>query len=207
MAPPWRVADGTAVACGWSDDGQCNLPAPAEGLDFTQVAAGALHTVLLQSDGTAVACGGNGEGQCDLPALGEGLRFTQVAAGGLLTVLLQSDGTAVACGWNNDGQCNLPAPAEGLTYVPHLLPTLLLQAFVDGDSICFTTFSGVERYRCRAAPDARLAIIQEQLTATHQVGRHGFGLVRVDAVLPGGRLLSDASVAETLASAFELDPH
>ncbi|CAK0884772.1 unnamed protein product [Prorocentrum cordatum] len=198
-------SDGTAVACGSNAQGQCDFPAQAESLSFTQVAAGGDHTVLLQSDGTAVACGSNEKGQCDLPAPAEGLSFTQVAAGNCHTVLLQSDGTAVACGSNEQGQCDLPAPAEGLSYVAHLVPTLLLQAFVDGESLCFTTLGGVERYRFEAALDARLANIHEQLTATHRVDRPGLPLARVDAVLLG-RLLSDATAEETVASAFGLDP-
>ncbi|CAK0818677.1 unnamed protein product [Prorocentrum cordatum] len=45
-------SDGAAIG-----RGVCDVPAPAEGLIYTQVAAGGSHAVLLQSDGTAVACG------------------------------------------------------------------------------------------------------------------------------------------------------
>jgi len=38
-----------------------------DGISYTQVSAGAKHTVLLRSDGRAVACGGNPTGQCSLP--------------------------------------------------------------------------------------------------------------------------------------------
>ncbi|CAK0800355.1 unnamed protein product, partial [Prorocentrum cordatum] len=69
-------SDGTAVACGDNDDGQCVLPALPAGLTYTQVAAGGRHAVLLRSDGTAVACGWNDDGQCDLPALPAGLTYT-----------------------------------------------------------------------------------------------------------------------------------
>merc|ERR1719296_755976 len=71
-------SDGTAVACGDNDDGQCDLPVLEEGATYTQVFTGGLHTVLLRSDGTAgtaVACGDNGDGQCNLPVLEDGVCF------------------------------------------------------------------------------------------------------------------------------------
>merc|ERR1719356_208975 len=68
-------SDGSAVACGGNDDGECEIPALMEGLTYTQVAAGACHTVLLRSDGSAVACGGNDDGECDLPALPADLTY------------------------------------------------------------------------------------------------------------------------------------
>ncbi|CAK0911647.1 unnamed protein product, partial [Prorocentrum cordatum] len=109
-------SDGTAAACGDNSSGQCDVPAPGDGLAYTQVAASADHTVLLRSDGTAAACGDNRYGQCDVPAPGDGLAYTQVAAGGFHTVLLRSDGTAAACGGNSSGQCDVPAPGDGLAY-------------------------------------------------------------------------------------------
>ncbi|CAK0839575.1 unnamed protein product [Prorocentrum cordatum] len=87
-------SDGTAVVCGEDGVDQCDLPVPAEGLSFTQVAVGRGHIVLLKSGGAAVACGVNGAGQCDLRASAGGLSFTQVAAGGNHTVLLQSGGAS-----------------------------------------------------------------------------------------------------------------
>ena len=74
-------SDGSAVARGWTDEGQCELPALQGALTYTQVAAGGEHTVLVRSDGSAVACGRNGQGQCELPALEGGLSYTHVAAG------------------------------------------------------------------------------------------------------------------------------
>ena len=50
---------------GCSDDefGQCGLPAPVADVGYTQVVAGARHTVLLRSDGGAVGGGDDGFGQ------------------------------------------------------------------------------------------------------------------------------------------------
>ncbi|CAK0841372.1 unnamed protein product [Prorocentrum cordatum] len=197
-------SDGTAVACGDNEYGKCALPVLTAGLTYAQVAAGPGHSALLRSDGTAVACGLNVAGRCDLPALAAGLTYTQVAAGRRHTVLLRSDGTAVACGDNGSGQCSLPALTAGLLYAAHLFPalTLLLEASLDGDSVRFLTLGGVERCRARAGPAARLSGIYDQLVADHCRTRLGAGVWRVDAVLPGGRLLSGASACETVADAF-----
>ena len=126
-------SDGTVVAVGQNDDGQCDVDGWT---DITQVAAGLSHTVGLKSDGTVVAVGSNYEGQCDVDGwtditrVAAGLGHTvglksdgtvvataynasgwtdiaQVAAGGWHTVGLKSDGTVVAVGANDYGQCNV----------------------------------------------------------------------------------------------------
>ncbi|CAK0907181.1 unnamed protein product, partial [Prorocentrum cordatum] len=196
-------SDGTAMACGYNDEGQCDIPALVRDVTYSQVAAGAGHTVLLRSDGTAVACRHFDEGQHDLPAMVGGVTYSQVAAGGDHTVLLRSDGTAVACGWNDHGQCDIPALVGDVVYVAHLLPTLLLQARLEGGSVCFVTLGGAERCRVPwAGPAARLEDVYGQLTEARRAGRMGTGAWGVDAVLPDGRLISRASAEETVASAF-----
>ena len=92
--------------------------------DWTQVAAGDLHTVALKSDGTLWAWGDNEGGQ-----LGDGATtayrsaphqvqadqdWARAAAGGLHTLALKSDGTLWAWGDNDHGQLGValwqPAP-------------------------------------------------------------------------------------------------
>ena len=69
------TSNGTAVACGYNEWGQCNIPPLDEGMSYshtpsyTEFSAGGIHTVLLRSDGTAVACGDNRHGQCNIPSL------------------------------------------------------------------------------------------------------------------------------------------
>jgi len=94
-------SDGTVVAVGQNDDGQCNVDGWT---DITQVAAGLSHTVGLKSDGTVIAVGQNNDGQCDVDGWTD---ITRVAAGGWHTVGLKSDGTVVAVGQNYEGQCNV----------------------------------------------------------------------------------------------------
>ncbi|CAK0812455.1 unnamed protein product [Prorocentrum cordatum] len=181
-----------------------DIPNLVAGQTYTQVAAGRDQTVLLTSEGTAVACGWNGDGQCDIPELVAGQIYTQVATGHLHTVLLTSGGTAVAGGNNRDGQCNIPDLAAGQTYAALDMRALLLQAWLDGDSIRFVALGGVERYRVAAAHSSCIAGVRDQLMSGCRAGRFGPGVTRVDAVLPDGRLLSDVAAEETVASAFGL---
>ena len=44
---------GSAIACGFTYSGPCNIPALVDQLTYTQVAASTLRTVLLRSDGSA----------------------------------------------------------------------------------------------------------------------------------------------------------
>ena len=54
-------SDGTVVAVGSNDCGQCNV---GGWTDIVAVSAGFSHTVGLKSDGTVVVVGGNEDGQC-----------------------------------------------------------------------------------------------------------------------------------------------
>ena len=68
-------SNGSAVAIGSNESGECNMqPLPA-GMTYTHIAAGDGHTVLLRSDGSAVAIGENGSGQCNIPLPGPGTRY------------------------------------------------------------------------------------------------------------------------------------
>ena len=115
---------GTVIAYGRNCRGQCDIPALAEGVTYTQVSAGSEHTVFLRSDGTATSCGSSLEDQrdfdllpsmCDSPPLGaqmatlplHDVKWAQVSAGAYHTRLLRSDGWVVACGENAVGQCDV----------------------------------------------------------------------------------------------------
>jgi alpha-tubulin suppressor-like RCC1 family protein len=87
-------SDGTVVAVGHNDFGQCDV---GGWVNITQVAAGAAHTVGLKSDGTVVAVGYDYYGQCDV---GDWTGINQTAAGWGHTLGLRSDGTVVAVGYN-----------------------------------------------------------------------------------------------------------
>ena len=94
-------SDGTVVAVGYNDYGQCNV---GSWTGINQTAAGCFHTVGLKEGGTVVAVGYNDYGQCNV---GTWTSVTQVAATGYHTVGLESSGTVVAVGYNYYGQCNV----------------------------------------------------------------------------------------------------
>ena len=56
-------ADGTVVATGLNNYGQCDV---AAWKDVVAISAGSWHTVGLLSDGTLVATGNSEAGQCDI---------------------------------------------------------------------------------------------------------------------------------------------
>ena len=122
--------DGTVMAVGNNQSGQCNL---SDWRDIVAVSAGIHKTVGVKSDGTAVASGGKlGADWRDLVDISigqfgiiglkkDGTVITQncqkevagwrdivaVSAGGRNMVGLNKDGTVVAVGDNNFGQCNV----------------------------------------------------------------------------------------------------
>ena len=106
-------SDGTAVATGYSIDGQCNVK---EWTNIVAVSAGREHTVGLRSDGTVITAGKNKKGCCDVNGVKSVFgkikkvawsNIVAISAGNNYTVGLKSDGTVVATGKNNDGQCNV----------------------------------------------------------------------------------------------------
>ena len=90
-------ADGTVVAVGWNEVGQCEV---SDWRDIVAISAGDVHTVGLKADGTVVAVGNNGDvsGWRDIVA---------ISAGRFHTVGLKADGTVVAVGDNSFGQCDV----------------------------------------------------------------------------------------------------
>lgn len=62
-------ADGTVVAAGRSEAGQCDV---GRWHDIVAIAAGAAHTVGLRADGGVVATGSNSHGQLEVGAWSAG---------------------------------------------------------------------------------------------------------------------------------------
>jgi len=93
--------DGTVVAVGENDKGQCNV---SGWRDIVAIAAGGYHTIGLKADGTVVAVGENDKGQCNVSGWRD---IVAVAAGGYHTIGLKADGTVVAVGYNGYGECNV----------------------------------------------------------------------------------------------------
>ena len=123
-------ADGTVVAWGGNNEGQCNVPAGLGGV--VQVSAGSMHSVAVKADGKIVGWGSNSYQQHSGYPLnldkwpGEALIFPRdlitnavaAAAGGRMTVVLRADGTVTVLG--NSAQTttlNVPAGLTGVTAV------------------------------------------------------------------------------------------
>jgi len=93
--------DGTVVATGNNDDGQCNVDGWT---NIGLVAAGFSHTVGLEEGGTVVATGNNDDGQCNVGGWSD---IGLVVAGDWHTVGLKNDGSVVATGNSDQGQCDV----------------------------------------------------------------------------------------------------
>jgi len=91
-------ADGSIVAWGLNDYGQCNIPEPNSG--FIAVAAGDYHSLGLKADGSIVAWGLNDKGQCNLPSPNSS--FIAISAGYQHSLGLKQDGSIVGWGSNTD---------------------------------------------------------------------------------------------------------
>ena len=82
-------SDGTVVAVGENNYGQCNV---SHWKDIVDISKGAWHTVGLKSDGTVVAVGCNNHGQCNVSHWKD---IIAVSADAYHTAGLKSDGTVV----------------------------------------------------------------------------------------------------------------
>jgi PhoPQ-activated pathogenicity-related protein len=93
------------VVAGDNSLGQLDLPAAAT--NVAAIAAGAWHSLALDSEGGVIAWGDNWDGQCDVPAdLGKAV---SIAAGGYHSLALRVDRTVVGWGADDYGQA-LPPP-------------------------------------------------------------------------------------------------
>ena len=93
--------DGTVVAAGDNDKGQCDVQSWS---DIIAVSAGNWHSVGLKSDGTVVSAGNKNSKKCKVDSWKD---IVAVSAGYEHTVGLKADGTVIATGSNNAGECNV----------------------------------------------------------------------------------------------------
>ncbi len=84
--------DGTVIAVGENDKGQCSL---GHWADIVQTAAGYAHSLGLKADGTVVASGSNGYGQCNTSGW---KNIIEIAAGSFVSFGLRNDGKVLAVG-------------------------------------------------------------------------------------------------------------
>ena len=94
-------ADGTAVAVGANEQGQCNID---EWSDLIAISAGDYHTVGLKSDGTVLTTDPDPSIQAEISSWQD---IVAISAGYGYTLGLKLDGTVVAAGFGADGQSNV----------------------------------------------------------------------------------------------------
>lgn len=93
-------SDGTVVAWGVNNLGQCEVPAGLH--EVVDIAAGYRHSLALRSDGSVVGWGQNEHGQANGSAAG--MNLMAVAAGCGHSLALTVDGRIVGWGRNHAGQ-------------------------------------------------------------------------------------------------------
>ena len=104
------------------------------GVTFTDIAAGALISVALDSTGHAWAWGFNGDGELgngtttdsSIPvqvSMPNGVTFTRIAAGGEAAVALDSTGHAWAWGFNGDGELGNGSTTNSSVPAPVSMPS------------------------------------------------------------------------------------
>ena len=89
-------SDGTVVAAGSNNDGQCNTE---NWNNIVSISCGYYHTVGLKKDGTIVAVGNNKFGQC---YVSDWKDINKVMSNGYLTIGLNKDGTVATAGDHSD---------------------------------------------------------------------------------------------------------
>ena len=94
-------ADGTVVAVGSSDRGQCSV---SGWTDIIAISASRNHTIGLRADGTVVAAGDNAFGRCNISKWTD---IVAISTGEFNTAGLRKDGTVVVVGSNENGQCDV----------------------------------------------------------------------------------------------------
>ena len=95
-------ADGTVVAAGNNQHGQCNV---SDWRDIVAVACGQTHTIGLKANGMVIATGGNHYKQCNVSGWRD---IVAVACSSFHTVGLKADGTVVITKSKNYGHCEIP---------------------------------------------------------------------------------------------------
>jgi hypothetical protein len=102
--------DGTIVAWGANDVGQCDVPRGLSGV--VAISAGFRHGLAVKADGTVVAWGSNYAGESDVP---QGLSgVVAVAAGDPISLALKADGTVVGWGFGGLPQFDVPTGLSGV---------------------------------------------------------------------------------------------
>lgn len=106
-------ADGSIVAWGRNDYGQCDVPAP--NVDWVAIAAGGNHSLGLKANGTVMLWGDNAFGQCDVPS--PNADFTAIAGCANHCMGLKANGSVIVWGDSDGQKYSVPLPNENFIAV------------------------------------------------------------------------------------------
>lgn len=102
--------DGTVVAWGYNEAGQCNVP---DGLkNVKDICAGGDHTMALTEDGKVIAWGSNIKSECDVPK--DLPRVSIIEAGFINSGIVTKEGDVIIWGDNIDNQCDVPSKIKNV---------------------------------------------------------------------------------------------
>lgn len=99
----------------WGDDANRQLKVSKGVSNPKAIAAGAFHSLALNTDGTVVGWGKSLDGRTNVPPFLTNV--VAVAAGGDHSLALKDDGSVRAWGRNWDGQTNVPPSATNITAI------------------------------------------------------------------------------------------
>lgn len=186
--------DGTVLATGNNDEGQCNV---GNWTDIVSVSAGEAHTVGLRSDGTVVATGNNDNGQCNIS---DWKNIIAVAAGNCHTVGLRIDGTVVATGGNTAGQCNVSNWTNIVSICAGSYKSLGLKA--DGTVVATAWATDFSEWK-------NIVAISSSLTGTRTVGLRSDGtIVEAGSAMEGQNNPDDwTDLISVSASGYDIGLH
>ena len=94
-------ADGSVVAVGSNECGECNV---SDWTEIVAISAAGFHTVGLKANGTVIAVGSNEHGECNVS---DWTDIVAVAASTCFTVGLKDNGTVVTAGQFIFGSCEV----------------------------------------------------------------------------------------------------
>ncbi len=183
------ISNAAGTVAGWGANESQETQAPAGLTNVIAVAAGASHSLALQSDGILTGWGSNGEGEATVPAGLTGVRA--IAAGSNYSLALGSDGTVQAWG-------NLLPPPAGLSNVAAIAAgaSHALALGTDGTVVCWGSQTNVPAgltnvIAISAGKGQSLALRADRTVVAWGDGSFGktklpIGLTKVIAIAAGG---------------------
>jgi alpha-tubulin suppressor-like RCC1 family protein len=174
-------ADGSIVAWGENNFGECDVPSPNK--DFTAIAAGYTHSLGLKKDGSIVAWGGNYHSETDAPVPNGG--FVTIAAGGYRSLEITKNGVIV------EGQIPVFRIGEGFSeQTPMFIePNTVFVAVSTSDRhvLGLTSTGSITSLGSNGAGQRTLPVPNKGFVAVAAGGYHSLGLKADGSIVAWGQ--------------------